>query len=217
MSELNVILLAGLLGLGIAGIVTSMVASQQLYARLRDRFPDRWHSLGDPTGRLFKPYDRAHRRDISRFLWGREYASLGDPELTRLGTTAIAGVVVFAGSIVGAILLPLTEAKRTEFFPSVSLVVVGTIGVFLWLAAVFWVFHRLQSHHHAKYTAMGEPGLFLNNNWRTFGSLIKFIYKREHSTLGDRPLSIVADLMAVYLPVMLWFTFKFHPHYYSRR
>lgn len=135
----------------------------------------------------------------------------------RLGTTVIASVVVFVGSIVGAILLPLTEAKRTEFVPSVSLVVGGMMGVFLWLAAVFWLFHRLQSHHRAKYTAMGEPGLFINNNWRTTGALIKFIYKREHSTLGDRPLSIVSDLMAVYLPVMVWFILRFHPHYYGRR
>jgi hypothetical protein len=214
--EAIVTAIVGLIAVGIAGMITSTVASQSFFGRLRDRFPDRWRALGEPSGKLFKGYDRVHQADVTKFLWRREYASLADQELSRFGNRAIAGILVFIGSIVVTILLPIAGAHRTDFNPSVNLFVVGMGAVGLWLAAVIWLFHRLKTCHPAKYTEMGEPGFFLNNNWRTSRALLKFIYTRGHSSLGDRPLSVVSDLMALYLPAVLWFIFRFSPHYYSR-
>lgn len=70
--------------------------------------------------------------------------------------------------------------------------------VIIWFGMVTALFQRLKSKHSEKYRAMGEPHLIQNNTMRTGLAPFKFLFKREHRSLNDRPLSLLGDFMLVF-------------------
>jgi hypothetical protein len=73
----------------------------------------------------------------------------------------------------------------------------------VWLAFVYWIFHRLRHRHIATYEAIGSPSLFWNNSTRSQWLFFKFLFKGQWQSLGDGRLSAVARLMQILFVVYL--------------
>jgi len=70
--------------------------------------------------------------------------------------------------------------------------------VIIWFGMITALFQRLKSKHSKKYKEMGEPHLIQNNTMKTGRTTLKFLCKREHKSLNDKPLSILGDFMLVF-------------------
>jgi hypothetical protein len=75
--------------------------------------------------------------------------------------------------------------------------------VVVWFVLLKLLFNRLERDHSAKYEAMGRPSLFLRNNIANGFATMKFLFLREHRTLGDTRLSRLADGMLIFLVLFL--------------
>jgi hypothetical protein len=81
--------------------------------------------------------------------------------------------------------------------------VVGVLFPILFVAAIIWLysvwslFRQLKARHPEKYSAMGEPSLFLNNTPRGLLKLLAFLFKREDRPLQDPHLSHLTTIMLI--------------------
>lgn len=83
----------------------------------------------------------------------------------------------------------------SEIFP----VVIGALFVLvlIWFALVGWLFRRLEDRHASKYEEMGRPSLILRNHLEGNIALMKFLFLRQHTKLGDGALSKFSDAILV--------------------
>lgn len=93
--------------------------------------------------------------------------------------------------------------NHDDLFPILVVFPVLVGMVLVWFVLIHSLFRRLAKFHARKYEAMGRPTLFLRNNIATTWATLKFLVRREHSTLGDQSLSKLADFMLVFLVVYL--------------
>lgn len=81
--------LFGLLGLG---VVLWLVSAHLLFGRLAARHPEAYASLGQPH--LVRNNTPRHSVALLRFVAGREYRKLRDPDIQRIGFLMLAILVV---------------------------------------------------------------------------------------------------------------------------
>lgn len=82
--------------------------------------------------------------------------------------------------------------------------------VIVWFVFIILLFSRLERAHPQKYEAMGRPSLFLRNSIAGSLATMKYLIRREHKVLGDGYLSILSDVMLVFIIVyFLLFLFYF--------
>jgi hypothetical protein len=69
--------------------VVGAVVASHLYRRLHSHHREVWERLGRPTSRNVSfnvgPSGQSVRNAVGRFMWRREYLTLDDPTLARLG------------------------------------------------------------------------------------------------------------------------------------
>ncbi len=65
-----------------AAVVVGMVLQQRLLSRLRIQHVQTWEALGRPS--LFMNNSMANNLSVLKFLWRRDYLTLGDDGLIRL-------------------------------------------------------------------------------------------------------------------------------------
>ena len=75
--------------------------------------------------------------------------------------------------------------------------------VFIWFIMTFILYKRLKTRHVKKYKDMGEPSLLVNKTFKPAWSAMRFLLKREHKTLNDKPLSLLSDSMIMLLVIYL--------------
>ncbi len=71
--------------------------------------------------------------------------------------------------------------------------------VLIWFGMITVLFQRLKSKHAEKYREMGEPHLLWNNTLKTGWSTCKFLFRREHKNLDDKPMSLLSDFMLLFV------------------
>ncbi len=71
----------------------------------------------------------------------------------------------------------------------------------VWNVNTHRIFRRLKAEHIDKYREMGEPGIFINNNFSTTAKYMKFIFKYEWKKLNDPILNRMCYLMPILLIV----------------
>jgi hypothetical protein len=84
-----------------------------------------------------------------------------------------------------------------------ALVIAYFALVVVWFVLLKLLFNRLEREHSAKYQAMGRPSLFLRNSIASGFATMKFLFLREHRTLGDATLSRLADGMLIFFVAFL--------------
>lgn len=94
-SLLNIVWAATLFLMLVGALLMSWI-----YRRLRTCHHDTWQRLGEPSLFLNASIKIQHR--FSKFLWGREYLALNDPELTRLagvsqGLAVLVALLIISG------------------------------------------------------------------------------------------------------------------------
>jgi predicted permease len=84
-------------------------------------------------------------------------------------------------------------------------------SVFLWFALCHRLFKAPETRHPEKYSAMGKPGLIMNNSLSNNISFMKFLCKRECLDLNDFAIAKLAQFMLVFLVVyLIGFSFLFY-------
>jgi hypothetical protein len=68
---------------------------------IRQSYPETWQSLGPPKFTCTDPRAAWSQLKITKFLLLREYRSLGDPQVTRLGHISLALTLIGAATAVG--------------------------------------------------------------------------------------------------------------------
>jgi hypothetical protein len=96
-------------------VVIGFAMHSQLLRQLRARHPQVWESLGRPT--LIMNNSVANGLAVQRFLWRKEFQTLGDPEFARLAerlrTFGICYLVFFGLVLVWQLIEIFAPAFRT--------------------------------------------------------------------------------------------------------
>src|SRR5262245_378994 len=71
--------------------------------------------------------------------------------------------------------------------------------VAVWFVLSSWLFHRLRKRHASTYEAMGSPGVFWNNSWRSSWLFMKFLFGSQWRELADPAVAIACRFMRVFL------------------
>lgn len=83
--------------------------------------------------------------------------------------------------------------------------------VFIWFFLVTKLFNLIEQNHPEKYQDMGEPHLFKNNTLSTNVAFMRYLFKKEWTSLGDPELTSLSTTMrrifistlVVFLPAMV--------------
>ena len=81
---------------------------------------------------------------------------------------------------------------------AITFIVSGMFIVLLW---------RLKTKHPEKYKEMGKPSLFNCDRTKTSLPLLKYLFNREYKILNDNSLSLLSDLLLIFIAI--FFTLLF--------